>query len=183
MSIPTPFICGVPLGFRVIWHSAFCIQRSANSPCRSCPGMNQQRLSNSFAPLNIIILKFWFVIKYRCCDGRLMLGRRSVPFSTSFRYFITIFYLVQRCKAVQQPLQIHPRSQCKQKLFCSQFEKSNFTFKPPLRILSVLFWRAFFYRSWTVGPLRSYNHVQVRFVLKVISASLSSFLNGAFIVL
>ena len=47
----------------------------------------------------------------------------------------------------------------------------------------MLFWRAFFYRSWTVGPLRSYNHVQVRFVLKVISASLSSFLNGAFIVL
>ena len=43
----------------------------------------------------------------------------SVPFSTSFRYFITIFYLVQRCKAVQQLLQIHPRSQCKQKLFCS----------------------------------------------------------------
>ena len=112
-----------------------------------------------------------------------MLGRRSVPFSTSFRYFITIFYLVQRCKAVQQPLQIHPRSQCKQKLFCSEFEKSNFTFKPPLRILSVLFWRAFFYRSWTVGTLRSYNYVQVRFVLKVISASLSSFLNGAFIVL
>ena len=53
------------------------------------------------------------------------------------------------------------------------FEISNFTFKPPLRILSGLFWRAFFYGSWTVGPLPSYNHVQVRFVLKVISASLS----------
>ena len=86
---------------------------------------------------------------------------------------ISFYYLVQRCKAIQQPLQIHSRSQCKQKLFCSEFEKSNFTFKPPLRILSVLFWRDFFYRSWTVGPLRSYNHVQVRFVLKVISASLS----------
>ena len=51
--------------------------------------------------------------------------------------------------------------------------KIKFHVKPSLRILSVLFWRAFFYGSWTVGPLPSYNHVQVRFVLKVISASLS----------
>ena len=75
-SIPTPSICAVPPGFRVILHSAFCIQRSAKYPCRSFPGMNLRRLSNSFVSLNLIILKFCFVIKYRYCDGRLMLGRQ-----------------------------------------------------------------------------------------------------------